>query len=87
MASLGHKVLNNLYCFPLQVLLYFIFAAPRTCSVEAFRYFLGVDCDTAIIIANIMGVGLFGLIMVIGLIVVKKRSVYGQDSSSLQCGY
>ena len=48
---------------------------PPVCSVEGFRRALGVDCDTAIVVANILGVGLFGVFMLVCLIVVKRRQV------------
>jgi hypothetical protein len=47
----------------------------RLCSIEAFRAFLGVSCDRAIVIANVMGITAFGLCMLICFIVVKKRFV------------
>jgi hypothetical protein len=41
--------------------------------VESFRAVLKVDCDDAIVIANIFGVSSFGLVMVLALILVKHR--------------
>lgn len=46
---------------------------PKICSVESFRVLLGVDCDAAIAIANIIGILIFVVIMIVSLIVVKKR--------------
>lgn len=45
----------------------------KRCNIEDFRAFLGVDCDTAIVIANVIGVVGFGLLMFVCLILVKRR--------------
>ena len=50
-----------------------LYAEPKTCSLERFRAMLGVDCDDAIITANILGLSLFGIIMLTALILVKRR--------------
>ena len=46
---------------------------PKKCNIEVFRALLGVTCDSALLIANLMGGGVFILMMAISLIVVKKR--------------
>jgi len=47
--------------------------APKLCNIEGFRALLNVDCDTAIVVANLIGIGIFIIIMVILLFTVKKR--------------
>ena len=46
---------------------------PKVCSLEKFRLLLGVDCDTAIVVANAIGIALFLVLTVIGLVVVKRK--------------
>ncbi|KAK2146668.1 hypothetical protein LSH36_590g02059 [Paralvinella palmiformis] len=46
---------------------------PKTCSLESFRAMLGIDCDDAIVTANILGLSSFGIIMLTALILVKRR--------------
>jgi len=48
-------------------------AEPKVCSIEGFRRLLNVECDAAIAVANIIGISLFVVVMIICLIVVKKR--------------
>jgi len=52
-----------------------MFAAPRQCSVEGFRQLLNVECDTAIVVANLIGVCGFVMIMCIAIIFIKRRCV------------
>ncbi|PVD21200.1 hypothetical protein C0Q70_19369 [Pomacea canaliculata] len=51
----------------------FINAGGHTCAVEDFRAFLGVECETAIIIANVMGFVAFVIITIICLVLLKCR--------------
>lgn len=44
------------------------------CSIESFRRLLNVECDAAIAVANIIGITIFVVLMIVCLIVVKKRS-------------
>jgi len=48
-------------------------AAPRQCSVEWFRLLLNVECDSAIVAANLMGVCGFVIIMFISIVIIKRR--------------
>jgi len=41
--------------------------------VEGFRQLLNVECDTAIVVANLMGVCGFVIIMCIAIIIIKRR--------------
>ena len=50
-------------------------ADSKTCTVERWRAFLHTDCETAIAIANVLGIILFCIIMVLCLIAVKRRYV------------
>jgi len=50
-----------------------VLAAPRQCSVEGFRQLLNVECDTAIVVANLMGVCGFVIIMCISIVIIKRR--------------
>jgi len=50
-----------------------VLTAPRQCSVEGFRRLLNVECDTAIVVANLIGVCGFVIIMCISIIIIKKR--------------
>ncbi len=52
---------------------HYLFAVSKQCTIEGFRKLLGVDCDDAIVVANIVGVGSFGVFMMLLLIFVKKR--------------
>ena len=46
---------------------------PKVCNLEKFRLLLGVDCDTAIVVANVIGIALFLILTVIGLVIVKRK--------------
>ncbi|ELU06196.1 hypothetical protein CAPTEDRAFT_136189, partial [Capitella teleta] len=46
----------------------------KQCSIEAFRALLGVSCDRAIVVANVIGISAFGLCMLACFIVVEKLS-------------
>lgn len=49
---------------------------PPRCLVEGFKNLLGVqDCEIAIVIANVMGFGLLGLILMAVFIRVYKKLV------------
>jgi len=50
-----------------------LFAAPQQCSIEGFRQLLNVECDTAIVAANLIGVCGFVVIMCICIVVIKRR--------------
>ncbi|KAI0225558.1 hypothetical protein LSAT2_023695 [Lamellibrachia satsuma] len=45
----------------------------NTCTMESWRAFLHTDCDAAIAIANVLGIVLFGVIMLLSLVAVKRR--------------
>ncbi|KAM7283532.1 atrial natriuretic peptide receptor 2 [Ixodes scapularis] len=46
---------------------------PATCPLEGLRSLLGTSCDLAIVVANVIGLGLFALIMIGGCIIFKQR--------------
>ncbi|KAM7283533.1 atrial natriuretic peptide receptor 2-like [Ixodes scapularis] len=46
---------------------------PSTCPLEGLRSLLGTSCDLAIVVANVIGLGLFALIMIGGCIIIIKR--------------
>lgn len=46
---------------------------PGQCALESFANLLGVNCEIAIIIANIIGFGLFAVIMLLCVIFFKRR--------------
>jgi len=50
-----------------------VLTAPRQCSVEGFRRLLNVECDTAIVAANLIGVCGFVVIMCISIVFIKRR--------------
>ena len=59
-----------------------VFVEPRQCSVEGFRQLLDVECDTAIVIANLFGVCGFVIIMCISIVIIKRR--YALNACELQ---
>jgi len=50
-----------------------VLAEPQQCSIEAFRQLLNVECDTAIVAANLIGVCGFVVIMFICIVIIKRR--------------
>lgn len=44
--------------------------------MESWRAFLHTDCDAAIAIANVLGIILFGVIMLLSLVAVKRRYLH-----------
>ena len=46
---------------------------PNKCVLSGFSELLDVSCEGAIIITNVIGFGLFGILLVISFIVVKRR--------------
>lgn len=46
---------------------------PAMCPLEGLRSLLGTSCDLAIVVANVIGLGLFGLVMIGGCIIFKRR--------------
>jgi len=58
-----------------------VLAAPQQCSIEGFRQLLNVECDTAIVAANLIGVFGFVVIMCICIVIIKRRyAFYFYDS-------
>jgi len=51
-------------------------AAPQQCSIEGFRQLLNVECDTAIVAANLIGVCGFVVIMFICIVIIKRRFAF-----------
>ena len=48
-------------------------SAPESCSVEDFRALLGVDCNMALVVVNVMAVSSFAIFILVLFIIVKKR--------------
>ncbi|CAK9812828.1 Insulin-like peptide receptor [Anthophora plagiata] len=46
---------------------------PERCVIAGFADFLNVSCEVAFVIVNILGFGLFGMILIIGFIIVKRK--------------
>lgn len=49
--------------------------APR-CVLAGLAELLDVSCEVAIVIANIIGFGLLGAILIIGFIMIKRKYVH-----------
>lgn len=47
--------------------------SPKKCALYGFAQLLGVSCEDAIVIANIIGFGLFGVLLIIGFIIIKRK--------------
>lgn len=48
---------------------------PPTCVLETLASALDVSCEAAIVIANVIGFGIFGCILVVCFIIIKRRYV------------
>lgn len=46
------------------------------CVLAGLAELLDVSCEVAIVIVNVIGFGLFGMILFIGFIFIKRRYVY-----------
>jgi hypothetical protein len=46
---------------------------PPTCVLETLASALDVSCEVAIVIANVIGFGILGMILVVCFIVIKMR--------------
>ncbi|KAL3182760.1 hypothetical protein MRX96_029359 [Rhipicephalus microplus] len=46
---------------------------PVLCPLEGLRRLLNTSCDLAIVVANVIGLGLFALLMISGCVVFKRR--------------
>lgn len=46
---------------------------PKKCGIESIQRLLGVDCDMAVIVVNVVGISLFVAVMLVCLFIVKKR--------------
>jgi len=56
--------------------MYTVILAPKMCGgIEGFRQLLGVECDVAIIIINVLCIGVFVALMLVGLGLIKTRCV------------
>lgn len=44
-----------------------------TCVLEGLAKSLGVHCDVAIVVANIIGFGLLAIILLLAFVIVKRR--------------
>jgi len=52
-------------------------ALPRAvCVLETLASSLNVDCEVAIVIANVIGFGILGFVLVVCFVIIKRR--YGQ---------
>ena len=46
---------------------------PKQCVLSVFAQFLDVSCEGAIVIVNIIGFGVLGVVLVIGFIIFKRK--------------
>lgn len=49
---------------------------PSRCVLAGLADLLDVSCEVAIVIVNVIGFGLFGMILFIGFIFIKRKYVY-----------
>lgn len=49
---------------------------PPRCVLAGLAELLDVSCEVAIVVANIIGFGLLGAILIIGFIMVKRKYVH-----------
>jgi len=49
---------------------------PSRCVLAGLAELLDVSCDVAIVVANIIGFGLLGAILIISFIIIKRKYVY-----------
>ena len=66
----GFKYVNIHY-----VLNFLKISEPGQCALEVIRSLLDVDCEVAIVIVNIVGFGLFAILMLTCFLFIKHRYV------------
>jgi len=49
---------------------------PLRCVLAGLAELLDVSCEVAIVVANIIGFGLLGTILIVGFIIIKRKYVY-----------
>lgn len=49
---------------------------PPRCVLSGLAELLDVSCEVAIVVANIIGFGLLGAILIVGFIIVKRKYVH-----------
>lgn len=49
------------------------FEPPEKCVLASFADLLNVTCEVAIVVANVIGFGCLGIILIVGFFIVKKR--------------
>jgi len=49
---------------------------PSRCVLGGMAELLDVSCEVAIVIANIIGFGLLGAVLIISFIIIKRKYVY-----------
>lgn len=45
----------------------------ETCILQALADLMNVDCSVAVVVANVMGISLFGILVIIAFIIIKHR--------------
>jgi len=49
---------------------------PSRCVLAGLAELLNVSCEVAIVVANIIGFGLLGAVLIVSFIIIKRKYVY-----------